>query len=348
MDKRYQVFVSSTYTDLKEERAAVIQAVMKMGHIPTGMELFSAIDEEQFRFIKRIIDDSDYYVLIVGGRYGTLTAEGMSYTEKEYNYAVERGLRVLAFLHRKPDEIPLGKSEGDPDIRRLLDAFREKVGTGRVIDYWTRSTDLVQVVTTSLVQTMTLYPGVGWVKANQLANTEALTDLNELRKRNEELESHAAELKTQVGELQTQITEPSPADPDLAGLDDSYELSGSHTDRHYGESDWNFEVTWGELFAAIAPHILAVPNDIRMENNFDSSIRALYAIKIRNAEGYYNWSLLSRHYQTVKIQLIALKLITVEIMGTTDGSQLLFWSLTPKGKAFMFRLRTVKKEPNET
>ena len=62
MDKRYQVFISSTYTDLKEERRAVIQTVIEADCIPAGMELFPAADEEQLTFIKRVIDDCDYYL----------------------------------------------------------------------------------------------------------------------------------------------------------------------------------------------------------------------------------------------------------------------------------------------
>ena len=52
------------------------------------MELFPATDDEQFEFIKRIIDDCDYYVVIVAGKYGSMTAEGISFTEKEFDYAV--------------------------------------------------------------------------------------------------------------------------------------------------------------------------------------------------------------------------------------------------------------------
>ncbi|HDZ8843871.1 TPA: DUF4062 domain-containing protein [Aeromonas dhakensis] len=47
MDKKYQVFISSTYEDLKDEREQVIKSVLEMGHIPVGMEMFSAADEEQ-------------------------------------------------------------------------------------------------------------------------------------------------------------------------------------------------------------------------------------------------------------------------------------------------------------
>src|ERR1043165_6097881 len=103
MDKRYQVFVSSTFADLKDERGRVIQTLMEMDCIPAGMELFPAADEDQLEFIKRVIDDCDYYVVIVGGRYGTTnTSDGLSYTEKEYEYAVERGLKVVALLHETP------------------------------------------------------------------------------------------------------------------------------------------------------------------------------------------------------------------------------------------------------
>src|SRR4028119_2333406 len=103
MSKRYQVFVSSTFADLQEERAKVQKAIMQLDCIPAGMELFPAIDEEQLEFIKRIIDDSDYYLLIIGGRYGTVSPkDGISYTEKEYDYAVSKGIRVIALLHKSP------------------------------------------------------------------------------------------------------------------------------------------------------------------------------------------------------------------------------------------------------
>jgi Domain of unknown function (DUF4062) len=80
--KRFQVFVSSTYKDLVDERSAIFDTLMKLDCIPAGMESFPAFDEEQLEYIKRIIDDSDYYVLIIAGRYGSLTEGGISFTEK--------------------------------------------------------------------------------------------------------------------------------------------------------------------------------------------------------------------------------------------------------------------------
>jgi hypothetical protein len=57
MKRKLQVFISSTYSDLKEERQAAVEAILKAGHIPAGMELFTAGDKSQMTTIERWIDD---------------------------------------------------------------------------------------------------------------------------------------------------------------------------------------------------------------------------------------------------------------------------------------------------
>jgi hypothetical protein len=101
MDKRYQVFVSSTFTDLQEERSNVIQSLMEMDCIPAGMETFPYIDEKQWDFIKKIIDDSDYYLLIIEGRYGTVANDGLSFTEKEFDYAISKRTKSCGIGSRR-------------------------------------------------------------------------------------------------------------------------------------------------------------------------------------------------------------------------------------------------------
>ena len=66
--KRLQVFVSSTFSDLRDERQAAVEAILVAGHIPAGMELFTSGDESQMEAIKQWIDESDVYLLILGGR----------------------------------------------------------------------------------------------------------------------------------------------------------------------------------------------------------------------------------------------------------------------------------------
>jgi hypothetical protein len=187
MEKRYQVFVSSTYADLQEERDAVFQTLMKMDCIPAGMELFPAIDEEQFEFIKRVIDDCDYYILIIGGRYGSLTPEGISYTKKEYDYAIQRGIRVIAFLHENPNEIAVGKSDVDHTLREKLLEFRNEVSRGRLVNFWKSASELPGLVALSLLQTMKAYPAVGWVRSSKMPSNDLLIENHYLKSRNDEL-----------------------------------------------------------------------------------------------------------------------------------------------------------------
>jgi nucleoside 2-deoxyribosyltransferase len=111
MGKRYQVFVSSTYQDLREERQEVIQALLELDCIPSGMELFPAADEDQWSLIKKVIDDCDYYIVVIAGRYGSIGPDGKSYTQMEYEYAVQKQIPVMAFLHENPGSISVIKTD---------------------------------------------------------------------------------------------------------------------------------------------------------------------------------------------------------------------------------------------
>ena len=195
MDKRYQVFISSTFSDLMEERSKVMHAIMSLDCIPAGMELFPSADEEQFNFIKKIIDDCDYYLVVIGGRYGTLSEDGIGYTEMEFDYAISKGIKVMAFLHKNLENIPVGKSDIDPEKREKLLAFRQKVSTGRLVKFWNNADELAGQVALSLNQTIKMYPAVGWVRANLVSSAESLQEMNELRKQLAELQEYKNEIE---------------------------------------------------------------------------------------------------------------------------------------------------------
>ncbi len=339
MEKRYQVFVSSTYADLKDERRSVIQTLMEMDCIPSGMEIFPAADDDQWEFIKKIISDCDYYILIIGGRYGSVTSEGISYTEKEYDFAVSLGIKVLAFLHEKPDEIPLKYSEINPKLREKLDNFRNRVSEGRLVKFWDNPEELPGLVSLSLSKTIKTFPGIGWVRSNIIANSEVLNEVNNLRKKNEELEQLVGQLRIQNNAAKIN---------NLAGLDDEITLFGDYwaTSGSTGSSrvpqsrkyQWEYKVKWGELFAMIAPYLLEHPNDVHMKDELRDSVFEKTGI------GGTTVSINDQIYQTVKVQFVALGLIEIQYAKTTTGGMALFWSLTNNGNEHLFQLRTVRKE----
>ena len=170
MEKKYQIFISSTYVDLKEERRKVKDTILSMFQFPIGMEMFSADDEEQWKIIKETIDSSDYYVLIIGHRYGSLIEHGrysgVSFTEKEYDYAVSRKIPVLAFLIDKNVPVLPENIEIDSKKRKKLEDFIQKVKSGRVVEWWTTKDDLANKVMNSLNKQIKKDRRPGWVRSD--------------------------------------------------------------------------------------------------------------------------------------------------------------------------------------
>jgi len=334
MSKRYQVFVSSTYTDLTEERRKVLQALMEMDCIPAGMEIFPAVDEEQLAFIKRIIDDCDYYILIIGGRYGSTTDEGISYTEKEYDYAVEREFKVIALIHGSPDDISFGKSEHDPSLREKLLKFKDKVKTNRLIKYWLTADELPSLVMSSLLTTIKTYPAIGWVRATDIPSAETLSEMNSLRKRISELEGALTAARSAI-----------PAGPsvdDLVPLDDKVNIKGTYRERgdlrRPGDvCSWSTRLTWRELFATIAPQLLLQTYDSVLRN----SIADLLLSRIGRDEDQAVVSELD--FDGLKVQLMAYGLVDVRPQKTNQGNTALFWQLTSFGRQLMLETRSVRK-----
>lgn len=165
MEKRYQVFVSSTFEDLKDERQNVIEALIQLRCLPAGMEFFPASGSDKWEYIKKVIDDCDYYLLIIGGRYGSTDSTGISYTEKEYNYAVEKGFEPIVFIHGSPNQIPLERSELNPGLRERLHAFCEKAKTG-LVKFWNKPEDLISLTAIHVGHFIQERPATGWIKSN--------------------------------------------------------------------------------------------------------------------------------------------------------------------------------------
>lgn len=137
MKKIYQVFVSSTYEDLIEERQEVMKVLLKANCLPIGMELFSSEDEEQIKVIRKRINEADFYVIIVAGKYGSLY-DGKSYTQNEYEYAISKKKKIIRLLcsDKYLEKMPMEKSELDPEKRRKLLELRSELKKNRMCASW--------------------------------------------------------------------------------------------------------------------------------------------------------------------------------------------------------------------
>ena len=341
MEKRYQVFISSTFRDLEDERRQVIQALLELDCIPAGMELFPAADDTAWALIQRVIDDCDYYLVIVGGRYGSVDAEGISFTEREYDYAVERGIPVLGFVHADPSAIPAGKSEMSSEARQKLDLFRNKVQK-KLSKEWRSPEELGGVISRSLIQTIKAKPAEGWVRARHASSAE---ELNVLR--------------TKVDDLQKQLEDATTLPPqDAEGLAKgakAFELRFHYEGGIY-TGDYFITYTWDELFATVGPALFNEAPESGMKSQLRSRVAADMISRGRRLRGSsialdqmassqeVRIRINEEDFQTIKVQFRALGLIEKSIRKRAVSDTQTYWSLTRYGERYATVLKAIRAE----
>ncbi len=170
MEKKYQIFISSTYEDLREERAAVTQCLLDVGCIPVGMEQFPASNMSQMEYIAKMLSACDYYILILAGRYGSLDLDGVGFTEKEYDYAISKGIPVMSFVIEDIGKLPNSKCESTDQLQAKLKAFRDKVCERKLVRFFQDANSLKAAVAISLNQCSRDYPAKGWVRGHSISD----------------------------------------------------------------------------------------------------------------------------------------------------------------------------------
>jgi len=340
MDKRYQVFVSSTYIDLEEERSEIMQALLELDCMPSGMELFPAASEQQWSWIKKVIDESDYYLVIIAGRYGSISANtGISYTEMEYRYAIDIGKPVIAFLHEDPSSIASKKTEKSRSSQKRLEQFRG-LCEQKLCKYWSSPADLGAKVSRSITQLMKHEPAVGWVRANEIVEDRS----KEIIKLNEIIEKY----KQQIDKLSTQ--KPHGIDKlsqenDLISLEYSYKTKlpkkGKNNITYWkngSEYDSKIKISWNEIFAYLSPEIINPNSEYRVVSRINGLIKSEVINGLEEqhkGEKIEDIRIYSNVLDTIKIQFRALKLIDIDEED--------YWYLTPYGDTKMNQLVAVIK-----
>lgn len=380
VEKREQVFVSSTFKDLVEERRAVLQTLLEADCIPSGMELFPASDSEKWDLIKGVIDLCDYYVVIVGGRYGSVDdAQQISYTEMEFDYAVEMGKPVMGFLHGDPGKLPGDKLDLDPVLRDKLDAFRAKIEK-KMVKYWREPGDLPGQVALAIMQIRKSHPAIGWIRASEAMTPAIKAELAELR-------AKVSELKADLHDEQRQNA--STIDPSgLLQGDDVAPLSCTldfHRQWRIDESSaypttrergfWPGVTTWNEVLRHLGPELMDEASEEYLRERL-SDLCAELATKdlIRNGDAgkanspapteeeaadraedddgaeksdrigrIYDVEVTIESFNDVKIQLVALGLIEKGDKRRPGSDTSTYWRLTERGERQLLRLRALRK-----
>ncbi len=328
MCKKYQVFVSSTYEDLQAERQEVMHVLLELDCIPSGMELFPAANDSQWELIKGVIDDCDYYVVIVAGRYGSIGPSGISFTEMEYRYALEKGKPVVAFLHGDPESISSKWTEKSEKGKKKLQAFRDYLQQ-RVCKEWKTADGLGSVVSRSLVALRKSHPAVGWTRADQLPETTT-AEILELRKKVEKLEGALHAARTQA---------PAGADK-LAQGEERFEvkcrMSSYRNDAPYSEV-----LSWDDILYLTLPVMMAEAS----EPTISKALARRVAERVRpSLADEYRIEVEDDCFKTIVVQMRALGLIVRGKKARSVKDASAYWVLTPYGEAVMTRLRAIRSQ----
>ena len=313
-DKKYQVFISSTYSDLVEERRKVLDILLMADCIPAGMEAFVATDTEQFEVIKKVIDLCDYYVLIIGKRYGSVSAStGLSYTEMEYEYAKLKQIPVLVFAIDESAELSADKEESDVDKIEALKRFRQKAMTNRLASVWKTSDELTSALAISIMRAKSEIVRPGWQRATDYDEASLLRDIMNLQKENDQLKKDFNLVKQEL----KSITETSNVAFEGHILSIAYKKANGKYSPSYGTISKDLP----ELFKIIATEMLDV----------SLSEKAIDTILRQQLFGENSYLYSFNDPQFVKQILNQFKEANLLYSNWSKEKATLYWGLTTKG-----------------
>ncbi|MFH1793578.1 MAG: DUF4062 domain-containing protein [Pseudomonadota bacterium] len=335
---RYQVFVSSTYEDLRAERQQATQAILEAGYFPSGMELFPATDDTQWELIKRVIEESDYYIVVVGGKYGSLSPEGKSYTEMEYDYASSKGLPILGFVRSNIDQIASKYVENDHDRREKLEKFRLKV-MSKTCRKFSDPLELGMAVIKSLMHETRVRPRVGWIRADQARSEED-------KARERKLESTLADAQKQIKKLERRLRDgallSSEVDrSDLSQGQDMFNFNLFFQDEQKKYVSESVSITWDDIFKTVAPSMYGYimrKTSSKDKYPFEENLVEFLRSRVFDRAGRRGIEIQGGQVEACVFQFKELGYIAYNEKDEENGTTFRGISLTEEGERYLTRL----------
>ena len=320
-----------------------MHVLLELDCISSGMELFPAADEHQWSLIRGVIDDCDYYIVVIAGRYGSIGADGLSYTEMEYRYAVDQGKPVVSFLHGAPHLLPAQHVEETDEGKSKLKEFRTLVQK-KMCKEWTTAHELGSVVARSLNQLRKAHPGIGWVRGDQVPSDQATAEILRLRHEVERLERELTKTRTQ-------------APPGTEGLSQGNDLFDirytmvllAPTGLRDGRVSDTIALSWSRIFHTISPLLIQEGAESSMLSSLNEQLLSESRQRSSNSPKYklhriHRLDTDRDCFRTIIVQLRALGLIeTSSDRARSVKDTETYWKLTPYGDTVMNRLRAITR-----
>jgi len=122
-----RVYISSTFTDLQDERRACRDAIRDLGHFPVGMEDYGAADERPLEYCLKDVRSCEVYVGIIAWKYGFCPDGTMkSITQSEYEAA--RTNKIPCYILMLAEDAMWPRSRIPDDDQPRIRQFRATLG----------------------------------------------------------------------------------------------------------------------------------------------------------------------------------------------------------------------------
>lgn len=324
LDKRYQVFISTSGSEMQPERIVLTQTLVGMGFFSWGLEQRTPLSTA---FARRQIDDCDYVVLLLGSQYGEQSVSGVGYMHLEYIYAITKQKPMIVFMHEDPDSRDASLQDAKPELREKFKEFRRLLQ--QEVDqvfYYRSLRDLELAVRFNMPQMLERYPVVGWVRPQ---NTQALHD--EI----EQLQAKVAQLKNKLGKTE--------ADPFLSLPKVSMHEAFQFEYRMHAYQDGNFKelkvhkrLIWAQLFSILgSTFIHPTPEEYfskRMNEYLNETGLSDARREMPRAHAVARVQINIRALHTIKMQMRQNDWI---VQAGRDERQRMLWQTTAKGQKLL-------------
>jgi hypothetical protein len=272
----------------------------------------------------------------------------LSFTEKEYDYAVSRNKPVLAFLHKDIAKIAGGLLEPSDEGKQRLDRFRNKAKKSKLVNFYENADDLKAQVLHSLGYIFSVRPMRGWAPADRTPRAE-LERINDLQQRIISLEAENQRLRERENDISLR----------LASGSSTVKWNLNIADMRFGndspiQNEFTLEATWDQWLVTLFPGgssyitISEVLNSIyefilsKIPEGFVSShwlerAKAIYFFDI----GSFDFGAVELLRNDLHRQLTGLGLIREEretvyrddpLSRRSTAETRTIWKLTPKGE----------------
>lgn len=324
LDKRYQVFISTSGAEMQPERIILSQTLVGMGFFSWGLEQRTPLNTA---FARRQIDDCDYVVILLGSQYGEQSVSGVGYMHLEYIYAVTKQKPIIVFMHEDPASRDPSLHDAKPELQEKFKEFRQLLQqeADQVFCYRTLR-DLEMAVRLNMPQMLERYPVSGWVRPQ---NTQALHD--EI----DQLKAKVAQLERDGGTREV--------DPFLSLPKVSMHEVFSFEYRMHAYQDGNFKelkvqkrLTWAQLLAILgSTFINPTPEEFfskRMNEYLNEAGLEDARAEMPRAHAVARAQINIRALHSLKLQMRQNDWI---VPSGRDDRQRLLWQITPKAQKLL-------------